>query len=491
MNTKFESNGLLEPVESNIVLEEITCTELAEQMPKKGDLLEKKAHKMKHILYILKKSYFKDSEFHNKDNVINIIVLLCKLMFPIEELVRYDTLETIPKEVKETHYSFINTCLQCLEILMSFFTFLATNSQINDKITQALATYQIKTDPWTSEDNYNISLRILETWKNDLISKKVLIRILTDYVRPYFSFHKDKYAFTDYKRLGNEKTVYRRYENIYAALEDSKTEPWKTEKPECASIFEWVLSVSQKEIIESHFFLIIPPIVILLEDTNPNFKLRSTRCLHHLLSKCDSMFVKRTGIGNLFWEQLIQCLSYHPPSIHITISIPLLRTSFNNLIMLALLMEPESRNQRGKLYDKIVYAGVFNGMLYSGEQPDMTLLFMEYTRKLVDVMGIYATKHIKMLIPLVSSVLENSFQPNHPYQLVEASKALKTIICVCWPRISPHHPTILKGSVISKVKQELIYCIKALKKIMGTTLDKDFQALMNADANLVSFFNDI
>lgn len=109
-----------------------------------------------------------------------------------------------------------------------------------------------------------------------------------------------------------------------------------------------------------------------------------------------------------------------------------------------------------------------------------------------------------MLIPLVSSVLENSFQLNHLQQLVEASKALKTIICVCWPRIGPYHPTILKGicfcwlniqsqkgSLIDEIKKELNYCIKALKKIMGTELDKDFQALMNADPNMISFFKDI
>ncbi|KTW32306.1 uncharacterized protein T551_00397 [Pneumocystis jirovecii RU7] len=387
---------------------------------------------------------------------------------------------------------------------MSFFTFLATNSQINDKITQVLATYQIKTDPWTSEDNYIISSRILETWKSNLITKEVLIRILMDGIRPYFSFHKNKYSFARYKKPESEKTIYTRYENIYSALEDSKIEPWKTEKVECASILEWTLSVCQKEIIENNFFLIIPPLVILLEDANPNFKLKSTRCLHHLLSKCDNVFVEKTGIGNLFWEQLIQCLSYHPPSIHVTISIPLLKTSLNNLIMLALLIQPESKSQRVKLYDKIIYAGVFNGMLYSGEQPDMVILFMEYTRKLVNMMGIYATKHIKMLIPLVSSVLENSFQLNHLQQLVEASKALKTIICVCWPRIGPYHPTILKGicfcwlniqsqkgSLIDEIKKELNYCIKALKKIMGTELDKDFQALMNADPNMISFFKDI
>ncbi|KAG4305482.1 hypothetical protein PORY_001038 [Pneumocystis oryctolagi] len=501
---KSDIDNVVESKESATVFEEINCTILIKQMPKNNEELQEKIYKMKCVLSILKKSYFEKNTFYNEADVIEIMMSLCGLVSPLKEMVKYDFEEIIPKEILKTYNLLVNICLQCIEILMSFFTFLAKNSQINDKITQVLATYQIKTDPWTSEENYNISLRILETWKKDLMSEEVLIQILMNGIRPYFSFHQNKSTFIDYKESQRKKNTHKRYENIYRSLEDSKEEPWKTEKIECASILEWILFICKKEIVENIFFHVIPPLVILLEDADPIFKLRGARCLHHLLAKCNSTLIKNTGTGDLFWKLFVQCLSYHPPSIHVTISIPLIRTSLNNLLILALLMQPESKSERGKLYDEIIYAGIFNGMLYSGEQLDMVILLMEYTRKLANVMEIYISKHIKMLIPLISSVLENSFQSKHLQHLIEAAKALTTIMRICWPRIEPYHPIILqgvcfcwlniqsqKGITVSQLKKELCCCVKALKKIMGETLDKDLQALVNADAGLISLFKDI
>ncbi|EMR08759.1 hypothetical protein PNEG_02930 [Pneumocystis murina B123] len=378
------------------------------------------------------------------------------------------------------------------------------NPKINNKIIQALATYQIKTDPWTSMKNYSLSSKILEDIMKRITLEEILDHILMDDIRPYFSSQPNRFTYDKNMPLKTKKPLRRPYENIRGFSGAFGTELWKTERIECTSILEWTLFVCQKDTALKHIYLIISFLVILLEDANPNFKLKSSRCLCHLLPKCDPTLMKNTGMGDLFWELVIQCLSYHPPSIDISISIPLLRTSLNNLITLASKMQPDLKDQRVKLYDEIVYNGIFNGMFYSGEQSDMVILLMEYTEKLVNIMGIYAVKHIKMLISLVSSVLEKSFQTNHPQRFLEAAKALKTIIHVCWPRIEHHHATILqgicfcwlnmqsqKGEIIDEIKKQLHFCIKSLKKLMGNTLDNDIKALMDVDSNLALFFKDI
>ncbi|KTW27318.1 hypothetical protein T552_02302 [Pneumocystis carinii B80] len=459
---------------------------------------------MKRILFILKNGSVKENINIIESDIIKIVEKLCIIIRPINEMRQFDALETVSKDIQQAYYTLVGICLQCIDILITLFIFLMENSKINSKIIQALAIYQIKSDPWTSIENYSLSSKILEDIMKRISLEEILVHILMNDIRPYFSSQSNRLNYDKNMQIKTKKPLRRPYENISGLSGVFRAELWKTEGIECTSILEWIIFVCQKDTAMNYIYLIISFLVTLFEDADPNFKLKGSRCLYHLLSKCDAAFIKKTGMGDLFWELVIQCLSYHPPSIDISISIPLLRTSFNNLITLASLMHLDHKDKRVKLYDEIVYNGIFNGMLYSGEQSDMVILLMEYIEKLVNIMGIYAVKHIEMLISLVSSVLEKSFQTNHPQRFLEAAKALKAIIHICWPRIEYHHATILqgicfcwlnihsqKGKIIDDLKKQLHLCMKSLKKLMGNKLDNDIKALMDVDSNLALFFKDI
>ncbi|QSL66791.1 hypothetical protein MERGE_001177 [Pneumocystis wakefieldiae] len=482
----------------------IDWTILATEIPLETEEIFQKVERMEQILYILKNGSIKENIDNVEQEIVRIVERLCEVMRPINEMRQFDAsgeLERVSKDIQRAYHKLVNICLQCIDILLFMFTFLMENPKINNKIIQALATYQINTDPWTSMKNYSLSSKILGDVMKRMALGEILDYILMNDIRPYFSTQQNKLSCRKNMQLKTKKLIRRPYENIRGLSGAFGAELWKTERIECTSILEWILF---KDTAVKNIYLIISFLVILLEDADPHFKLKSSRCLDHLLPKCDSALMKKTGMGDLFWELVTQCLSYHPPSIDISISIPLLRTSLNNLIALAFLMQPDLKDQRVKLYDEIVYNGIFNGMFYSGEQSDMVVLLMEYTEKLVNIMGIYAVKHIKMLISLVSSVLEKSFQINHPQCFLEAAKALKTIIHVCWPRIEHHHATILqgicfcwlniqsqKGEIIDETKNQLHFCVKSLKKIMGNKLDNDIKTLMDTDPNLALFFKDI
>lgn len=238
------------------MLEKIDWTMLVSEVPAQEVETQKKIEKIKRILYVLKNNRLNVDEINMEHNVIKMAEKLCRLLCPPAEMGQYSVLKTTSKDIEQTYHLLINMCLECMDILISLFSFLVTNPQINDKITQALATYQIKTDPWTSLENYNLSLSILKNNIKYFASEDVLERVLMDGIRPYFISQQNDRSCIRNIQLKTEKPLFRPYENVRGLSNAFGLERWKTERIECVSILEWTLFICQVELFYKSLWIL-------------------------------------------------------------------------------------------------------------------------------------------------------------------------------------------------------------------------------------------
>ena len=169
----------------------------------------------------------------------------------------------------------------------------------------------------------------------------------------------------------------------------------------------------------------------------------------------DESILAKTGLAEVIWTALIPNLSSLPPVTDLQESVTLIKTSYPALIKLSKLWYA-SLPKRVPLLDKLVRDGVIYAMVFSGDKIRIAEVELEALELLVNEMGIYFVKHLKVfpmfntsncqhVIPLISSILANPVGFNHPPQLLLALRVLETIMRTCWPRIGHHHVEILRG----------------------------------------------
>ena len=78
---------------------------------------------------------------------------------------------------------------------------------------------------------------------------------------------------------------------------------WKLEKVECVEIFEWMVTATKYPQMSEIQHLVVPPILILMDDFDPIYKERGIRLLQHALVRQSLISdVRKTGLGDVFFQ---------------------------------------------------------------------------------------------------------------------------------------------------------------------------------------------
>ncbi|ODQ51322.1 hypothetical protein SAICODRAFT_8977 [Saitoella complicata NRRL Y-17804] len=353
----------------------------------------------------------------------------------------------------------------------------------------ALATYTSTTDPWTSPSAHSIALSTLSSHPNLFETREVLIDgILLEFIKPLFTARKT-----------------RRTEAVYAdSLSEDDRTPWLVDRPESLTILEWI--VTRPISFNTHYHLIVPPILALLDVANPRHKLRGVRVLQEMLNRVPRDMVEKTGLGTVFWDALMLCLTYLPPMVPADVSLPLLREAFGGLRELAELRTfsvvntEEKERKRAKVLDEVMRSGVLKGMVYAGDQVEVAEVLMTELGMLVEAMGIWSVKHLNNVIPTIRDILIHPFASTHQKSLLATLKTLQTVLQVGEPRIIGHHVDLLRGICVcwqnladkkeglEEVKRELRVISVKLRRVCGTVIEGDIAALVEADPVLEGLF---
>ncbi|KAL8682098.1 MAG: hypothetical protein Q9186_001803 [Xanthomendoza sp. 1 TL-2023] len=327
-----------------------------------------------------------------------------------------------------------------------------TFSQTSADLTACLASFTNPQDPWTNEESFRLA-RLLLSKHLPLIKTTskhfdtLLTNLLLDNIKPFFLKSKSS-LLTPQAR----KAIAPLPGPAAPSDFESGSKPWKFESPHIVTVFQWTLSQLEAELIEKQWPLIIPPLLTILDDVSIAYKIRGCELLDILLKVTSSSLLERSGLGEIFHNTLLPYLLYLPTLTPEEESLPLLNATYNTLITLTISRfppsSPSSTNpKRIKTLSAIFRYGILKSYTHIGENVRVSELLMRKSADLVSAMGIHSVKHLKDILPVVTSTLTSPFATASPTLLMAAVGCLKAVIVNGWPRVRAHRGEILEGLV--------------------------------------------
>lgn len=170
--------------------------------------------------------------------------------------------------------------------------------------------------------------------------------------------------------------------------------PWRDAHPETLTLLKFTVRNLDHSSIEEFWPLIVPPILTSLDTGDVLSKHRGCQILSILLLKVKPELLERTGLDQVFWEAVMPCLHFLPPLTPFEVSRKITDQAFDTLIELAL-CKKYKRDKMG-LLNKVMREGVYQGLVYAGENVQVVELLTRNAVKLVDEMEISAVSHLNV-----------------------------------------------------------------------------------------------
>jgi hypothetical protein len=94
--------------------------------------------------------------------------------------------------------------------------------------------------------------------------------------------------------------------------------------------------------------------------------------------------------------------------------------------------------------------GVLTGYAHSSSHPAIVEILVQQIKVLVQKLGIHCVKHLKDIIPILSTVLMDPFGTSRPSLLLEAVRAMQVVILNAWPRMREvgHRMEVVRALVV-------------------------------------------
>ncbi|MCJ1477733.1 hypothetical protein MMC13_006406 [Lambiella insularis] len=343
----------------------------------------------------------------------------------------------------------------------------ALHDNLSLDLLTCLASYTDERDPWTESEAARAAKALLEQLIDASIAGKLTFTstlisgLLQGRVKPLFLRSKN-IAITAQGRKANYPVP------IATNPSDSEVElkQWKFRDIYIVTVFGWILSVLdvrilityangtntvQESTLEEHWPLVIPPLLAILDDEAISNKVKGCELLERFLTITPASLLHRTGLGEVFQDTLLPCLSYLPSLTPEDESLSLLGAVYPALLSLirARYPDPASVAKKMTTLDKILRVGILKGFAYAGEHVRIATILMCKTTDLISEMGIMSVRRLKDILPLITGVLSAPFSPAHPPLLLAAALALQCLILNAWPRMSYYRGEVLKGLTLS------------------------------------------
>ncbi|KAJ2905476.1 uncharacterized protein MKZ38_005352 [Zalerion maritima] len=349
----------------------------------------------------------------------------------------------LPESTNDEENDTIATRTLGLEVYRTISTQLSLH--LTQQALLTLAAFTREADPWSTNGSLGLVTPILESQvladdKYEVRKTLIAETILEDFIRPLFAKSKPE-AIT----ISGRKTGYKNTERKSAGADDSpETKPWKYTAPYSITVFKWAVEKSDEQIISENWPLYIPVLVTLAEDPDTTIRARGLKILLEFLSKFPNKSLAETGLGQVFTDAVMPTLSYLPGLTPADESVQLLKPAYSNLVVLSRKLYPEARYsaEKGCYLDRVLRDGVFTGYDHSKEHVKVAEVLVNASMEIVEEMGIYSIKHLKILqylFNMYSPILDDPFSTSHPSSLIAATKAVQIVLRNCWPRMDQKH----------------------------------------------------
>lgn len=297
------------------------------------------------------------------------------------------------------------------------------------------------------------------------------------------------------------------------SLNDEVNKPWKDDKQAFAlDLLVWVVQALDEKLLEEVWHMVVPPVLTLADDWETKYKRLGAELLRKVLEVTPPLLLARTGLGEVFEEALLPCLTFLPTITPENESLALLSAVYPALLALSRTRYPKTpqpsnskfstadlSRQRTKFLDTIIRKGILYGYQHCSQYPRITRLLFDYLALLINELGIDSVKHLQYILPMLTDTLSHPLAAGQTATLTSAVQMLQSVILNAWPRMPEHRGQVLKGLTlcwlnqvdgtgeeVESLRAEMQTAIKMLGSALGSNVDfeKECAVLIVADKRL-------
>ncbi|KAH6989424.1 hypothetical protein BKA56DRAFT_611684 [Ilyonectria sp. MPI-CAGE-AT-0026] len=311
-------------------------------------------------------------------------------------------------------------CLHLLSLTWSY--------SLDDSTLLKVVAFTDPRDSWTTIKAAGVASGLLQTQLSTVRKTEFIVGpILQTFLKPLFA--KSSSRVTASGRPAHYQETAERGRQPAAASS------WKGHAPWAVSTLRWAVDASESNLMQDHWHLFAPVLLTLAEDESTDVKSRALETLAVFVGKCPTQVLHTTGIGLIFEDVAFPALLYLPSLTPEEESAKLLVPAYDVLIRLAETHQPPQSLNRRRLLDKALREGVIAAYSHASQYARIVQILMDSMASIVKCLGIYSIKHLKNILAVISSVMEDPFATAFPPAILAATRALGAIITSCWPRI--------------------------------------------------------
>ncbi|KAK9465942.1 hypothetical protein V1512DRAFT_265102 [Lipomyces arxii] len=389
-------------------------------------------------------------------------------------------------------------------------------------VLESIAIYMLPDDPWCTKQSSELALEIFESYSTILDVESNGKLILTDTLRPTFKSAKHR----DVSAAGRKSTS--REHELKTGFDIDADETWTTQKPESASLLHFVLANVEERFISENWSIIVPSVLVIIDEADPSFKARGCLILEVLISRCNRGMVLATGLAPVFWDACMSCLSYLPLSssaVTTEQSLKLLDKAYTALFMLADIRSRDTKSrtvtfsstavqdqavdqrkaerERARYLSTVLVDGIYNGLRLCSEQVMITNLLVAKLGAAATQMGVYFVPNLQEVMSILVNNLSEPFGYVYPPLLLTTLDTVDIVMRETAPRGLRYRFLLLKGltrcwkqicegeSSLNSVREHLRSTAGKLRSLCDQLEDNDYDTAVEALIQMESVYKQL
>ncbi|KAI9329232.1 hypothetical protein DFJ73DRAFT_964288 [Zopfochytrium polystomum] len=300
-----------------------------------------------------------------------------------------------------------------------------------------------KRQRWRTEENTQsvedfaaeLLKRVSKASTIELCLEKYAKTILEEEIRPFFQ---ETRVDSEGNRAKTSKKPANPDEDIGAIYNE---QPWKLSKIECVEILEFVVTKTKYPRLAPIQYLVVPPMLTMIDDYDPVYKERGVRLLQHVVANSVATDLRKTGLTDVFFEALKVCFSYHShPNV--------LNAALQASIEFATFAEVEGSKASFQKMESIMEDGILRGLaMATGGKVEVVRILLKNIPALVDKLNMWTIQYLKSILKATTRVLE--LHRGDYVTQIDCSDAIIAIMANSWIRLANHHGVVLAAVAVA------------------------------------------
>ncbi|KAI0079759.1 hypothetical protein K474DRAFT_566633 [Panus rudis PR-1116 ss-1] len=280
-------------------------------------------------------------------------------------------------------------------------------------------------DSWSPAGVLDLGHNILKDYVQPATS--VVQRVLLSHVKPIFQ--------TNLHPGLNPTTARKLQKPLGGPLSQQdfyEDQSWKL-YPAIFSVLRWCVRQINKEAFNDLWHLIVPPMMILLDDYDVKYKLQGISLASEFLEAVPAELLHRTGVDDLLFSSLKTSMTFlHNPSTPIIIR----RAVPTWLTLVELTAAPGSVERFNQLCSLLGESIIGSIWLYASNDPETIEATLDVLPAIVFCLDIGVTRYLKAIIPQLLHLLSPPRDHDIPLRMQKASlQSLNVIVRVSFMRM--------------------------------------------------------